>query len=320
MELENRTGWPAGLFRAPLEDNRFAAALVARVTFRVTAQGPLAAPEQPWTVSRAPWISPQGPVDGDALFRRDGVDLFLFGTARVPGRAVTETAVAVTVGDFGRQVRVLGDRVWEQRRGGLEPTAPLPFTEMPLSLERAFGGRTVWDGLEIPHPDNPAGRGFVLDQKSAAGTALPNLEEPGQPIRHWADRPDPVGLGFCPMTCGLRLRNGLLVGEGGELRGIKPSLFNAAFPAMVAERVVPGDRVRIDGVSETGAPLSFMVPDLPLVAQLRFGERVIQRPLAIDQLGIEADAQRIFITYRYLFRYVMHPRQVRSCSLFVGGA
>jgi len=318
VELDNRTGWPAALFRAPLEGDRFAAALVARVTFQLTAAGPVPAADQPWIVSRGPWASPRGPADGDALFRRAGVDLFLFGTAHVAGRARTETSVQLTVGGFQRRIRVIGDRAWVRRRRGLEPTAPQPFTEMPLSLAHAYGGRAVWDQLAIPHPDNPAGRGFVLDEASAEGAVLPNLEDPAQPIGHWSDRPDPVGLGFCPMTCGLRLRAGLLVGEGGQLRGISPALFNAAFPAMIAERVVPGDAVRIAGVSETGAPLAFAVPELPLVARLRFGADVIQRPLAIDQLGIEADAQRIFVTYRYPFRYVMHPRQLRSCCLLFG--
>jgi len=319
VELENRTGWPAALFRAPLEDRRFAAALVARVTFQLTPAGPQPSSDQPWIVSRGPWTSPQGPVDGDALFCRGGVDLFLFGTARIPGRARADTFVDVGVGGFRHRIRVVGDRTWVRRRGTLAPRAPVPFNEMPLSLARAYGGTTVWDALEIAHPDNPVGRGFVVEEAAAEGAALPNLEDPDRPIRSWDDRPEPVGLGFCPMTCGARLRNGLQVGEDGELHGIKPTLFNAAFPAMIAERVAAGDGVQIGGLTESGAPLAFRVPELPLIAELRFGEAVIQRPLAIDQLGIEADAQRIFVTYRYPFRYVMHPRQIRACRLLVGG-
>jgi hypothetical protein len=308
------------LFRAPLEDRRFAAALVARVTFQLTGEGPVPSGDQPWIVSRGPWNSPQGPADGDALFCRGGVDLFLFGTARAAGRPVTESWVDLTVGDFARRIRVLGDRSWARRGGRLEATAPRPFTRMPLSLSHAYGGKTVWDGLEIAQPDNPAGRGYLVDAASAVRTPLPNLEDPDHPIRRWDDRPDPVGLGLCPMTSGLRLRNGLVVGEGGELRGIRPALFNAAFPGMIAERVVPGDAVRIGGVTGPAGPLSFAVPDLPLAARVRFGDRVIQRPLAVDQLGIEADTQRIFVTYRYRFRYVMHPRQIRSCCLVLGAS
>lgn len=68
------------------------------------------------------------------------------------------------------------------------------------------------------------------------------------------------------------------------------------------------------------APLTFKVPDPRLMVQLRFGSELVERPVAVDQLGIEADQQRIFVTYRYPFRYVMHPRQLRSCTLSVRAA
>jgi hypothetical protein len=316
MDVDNWTAWPAKLFRSPLEGDRFAAALVARVTFDLRPQGPVPSGDQPWIVSNAPWDSEHGQVEGDEIFYRGGVDLFLFGTAKAPPRGATEMTVELSVGRFRRSIRVIGDRAWVRRGRGLEPTAPLSFRTMPLSLANAFGGKSTWDGLEVPYPDNPAGRGYAVDEKLAEGTRLPNLEDPGQPIRKWDDRPDPVGLGFCPMTCGLRLRNGVVMSDKGEMRAIKPTLFNAAFPAMIAERVQAGDPVRIVGVTDSGAPLIFAVPDLPLTARLQFGDEVIERPLAIDQLGIEAEKQRIFVTYRYPFRYVMYRRQQRSCGLY----
>lgn len=319
MELQNATPWPAKLFRSPLDDTRFAAALVVRVTFQLTADGPVPAAEQPWIVSPGPWAGPQGPMDGDAVFRRGGVDLFLFGTARAPGRAVSELPVELTVGAFRRRIRVIGDRAWVRRAGGLEPTAPVPFRSMPLSLDRAFGGAVMWDGLEVSYPDNPAGRGYAIDERSAEGTRLPNLEDLRSPIRRWDDRPDPVGLGCCPITSGPRLRNALVLDGAGQLAELRPTFFNAAFPGMIARRVVPGDAVRVTGVGPGGGTLAFAVPDARLLVQLRFGEQAIERPLAVDQLGIEADQQRIFVTYRYPFRYVMHPRQLRTCRL-VGAA
>jgi hypothetical protein len=222
----------------------------------------------------------------------------------------------LAVGKFRRSILVIGDRAWVRRGRGLQPTAPLPFKMMPLALAHAFGGKSTWDGLDVPYPDNPVGRGYAVDEKLAEGARLPNLEDPRQPIRKWDDRPDPVGLGFCPLTCGLRLRNGVVMNDKGEMRAIKPTLFNAAFPAMIAERVQPGDLVQVQGVTESGVPLAFAIPDLGLTARLQFGDEVIERPLTIDQLGIEADKQRMFITYRYPFRYVMYRRQQRSCALY----
>jgi len=316
MELDNRTRFPAGIFRSVIDEDRFAAAVVARVTFDLTPEGPRVAHQQPWIVSAAPWANQHGQMDGDEVFYRGGVDIFLFGQARARERMVTELEVTIEVGSFRRQVLVLGDRAWVRGLRKLVPTAPAPFASIPLTLAHAFGGHDQWDGLEVAYPDNPAGRGFALDEKSAEGRLLPNLEDPGRRIVNWDDRPDPVGLGICPSTSGLRLRNGVVLDDQHQIQDLKPTLYNAAFPEMIAERVAAGDAVRVSGVSRAG-PLAFQVPDLRLMVRLGFGEEIIERPLAIDQLGIESELDRCFITYRYPFRYVMHPLQKRWCQLLL---
>jgi hypothetical protein len=318
MELENRTRFPAGLFRSVVDDDRFAAAVVARVTFDLTRDGPRVAEAQPWIVSAAPWKNEHGQMDGDEVFYRGGVDVLLFGRARAVGRMVSQLDVIVEVGSFRRQVVVLGDRAWVRGVRKLVPTAPAPFASIPLTMAHAFGGKDEWDGLDVPYPDNPEGRGFALDEKSAEGRMLPNIEDPRRRIVDWDDRPDPVGLGVCPSTCGLRLRNGIVLDDQHEIQDLKATLYNAAFPEMIAARVSPGDDVRVTGVSRSGV-LAFRVPDLSLRARLRFGDVIVERPLAIDQLGIEAEHDRFFVTYRYPFRYVMHRLQKRSCELLLEG-
>ena len=96
-------------------------------------------------------------------------------------RPVTHLAASVELGGRQKVVNVVGDRVW---RGGV-PTSPEPFTAMPLSWERAFGG----EGFA----DNPLGRGFV--RGSSEGAPLPNLESAKRMIRHPGDRPEPAGFG-----------------------------------------------------------------------------------------------------------------------------
>jgi hypothetical protein len=321
MELENQTRFPAGIFRSVIDDNRFAAAVVARATFDLSSDRPSPAEEQPWVVSAAPWKNEYGQMDGDEVFYRGGVDILLFGKAWAPGRAVTESSVVVEVGKFRRQALVIGDRAWVRRvRGGLVPTAPRPFESVPLTLAHAFGGKDQWDGLDIPYPDNPEGRGYATEEKNAEGKLLPNLEDPQHRITRWDDRPDPVGFGMCPMTCGLRLRNGLVLDDKKQIQDLKPTLFNSAFPTMIAKQVVPGDPVRGSGVLCAGKPLVFQIPSFDLMVRLRFGNEIIERPLAIDQVGIESEHNRFFITYRYPFRYVMHPLQKRSCELLMAPA
>ncbi len=320
MELENLINVPAALFRSVIDENRFAAAVVARVTFDLAATDAGPAAQQPWIVSAAPWKNEHGQMDGDEVFYRGGVDIFLFGKAWAPHRGATESSVVVELGEFRRTTLVFGDRAWVRSARGLVPTGPVPFSSIPLTLAHAFGGKDQWDGLDIPYPDNPEGRGYATEEKNAEGKRLPNLEHPARRIARWDDRPDPVGFGMCPMTCGLRLRNGIVVGEDKQIRDLKPTLFNSAFPDMIVPRVAAGDQVRVSGVLQTGQPLLFRIPAFDLRVQLRFGSEIIERPMAIDQVGIESEYGRFFITYRYPFRYVMYPLQKRACALLMGPA
>jgi hypothetical protein len=86
---------------------------------------------------------------------------------------------------------------------------------------------------------------------------------------------------------------------------------------MIAPQVVAGDQVQVSGVLRTGRPLAFQIPPFNLRVRLRFGDEIIERPLAIDQVGIESEYNRFFLTYRYPFRYVMYPLQKRSCELLM---
>ncbi|HWL85335.1 MAG TPA: DUF2169 domain-containing protein [Polyangiaceae bacterium] len=131
---------------------------------------------------------------------------------------------------YGSQLRVYGDRRVLDRGGGRPPafSAPLPFASMPLTYDRAFGGRDIW--AEKSHPDprsqylgqiskgppermsryvyprNPAGRGYLVhaSPEALAGIELPNIEVPWDPltperlstdhIEDWPKAPVPGGF------------------------------------------------------------------------------------------------------------------------------
>lgn len=316
MELVNTTPYPAQIFRTVIDQERIAASVLARLTFDIVGGSLSPSSTQSWPVSGLPWDSPYGPMDGDEVFWRGGVDVFLFGHARSPGvQPVSRMQVHVGVGAWQYSLLVIGDRRWQRRRDALVPSDPVPFTEMPLTLEHAFGGKDEWDGLAVGYPANDRGKGFVVEEEHAEGAALPNLEDPDAPITAWNDQPDPVGVGPCPITCPLRMRNGMVLDDEGHLLEIRPHLFNAAFPRMIVDQVQPGDKVWVDGVHPQGR-LTFRLPDVAPRVRLKFGDEVIDRTLAIDQIGIEADEGRVFVAYRYPFRYVIHPLQRRHCELF----
>lgn len=316
MRLDNRAGVPALLFRGVIGEERFAAAVIARITYRIEAGRLVQDDEQPWPVSAAPWDGPEGKMPSDEVFYRGGVDLMVFGEAWA-ARGRPSIAVPVRVrcgGGFDHQIAVIGDRVWRRSGSEFVPTRPVPFVSMPLTLARAFGGRCTWDGLEVPFPDNPEGKGYCIDRDQVEGKPLPNIEDRRRPVQSWEDRPDPVGVGLCPAVFGPRLRETVRFDERGMITELEPGFFSSAFPRMVAQAVAPGDAVVVEGVSPDG-PLSFTVPAPPLVMNLRVGDARLDQLLAVDQIGIQVAQRRVFITYRSPFRYVMKPRQERSCVL-----
>ncbi|MCY1059377.1 DUF2169 domain-containing protein [Nannocystis sp. SCPEA4] len=317
MKLQNSTPYPAHLFRGCIDEQRVLAGVIVRITHDIVDGRLRPAADQPWPVSAGPYQSPLGPMPSDQRFVRDGVDVLLFGAARSEGgRAVPRIDVGVQVGRTWRSELVAwGERVWRTGVTGLVPSAPEPVSAVPLTLAHAYGGADEWDGLEVAYPDNPEGRGFYLERSRAHGRLLPNLEDPAAPIRAWDDRPEPVGTGTCPQHFGPRVRRGLDIdATTGAVRQIKPAFFNDAFPKMIAPRALPGDRVEVRGVREDG-PLVFSLPPIALRVRVQIGDDGGERTPVLDQIGVDADARRVFLTYRYPFRYVVTPHQRRSCTL-----
>lgn len=317
MDFENSTPFPAGLFRTAIDDDRIAASLAARVTYDLADSGLTRSEEQTWQVSRDPWTSDYGLVDGDALFHREGVDVLLFGNVRPPRRDTTSMRVSVRVGEvFSRDVMVHGVRVWTRGllSGRLVPTSPRPLTPIPLTSANAYGGRDVWEDLSVPYPLNPDGMGFYLSEAAAVDRPLPSMEEPDQLIKEWDDRPTPAGLAPYPPGHPLRLMG--MVREVDDKPQLKfgARLFNTAHPRMIAREAKAGMTVSLEGMT-SGRPIVFRLPDERLHVQVRFDDETHTEPLIIDQIGIEPEKRRVFISYRFPFRYSVRPGQLRACRL-----
>ena len=316
MDFVNRSGLPAELLRTTIDEARIAASVLVRATFIVGRGEPTLADDQTWKICKEPVSTEYGVMETDQLLRKGGVDLFLFGTVVAPGRApIAAMQVGLDVGRFSRRAIAVGDRVWRKAGGVLVATPPQPFTSMPLVLERAFGGKTSWDGLEVPHPDNAKGLGYYDSEEEAVGRPLPNIEESDMLIKKWSDRPITAGFGFCSMQSYIRLNEGLKLDKDGMPIEITPRLFNSAFPRMTAPLVQPEDRVQIVGMSQGGRALELSVPALSLILRLRFDANSYEQKPEIEQVGFEVDRQRMFVTYRFPFRYVINPGQHRSCEL-----
>lgn len=124
--------------------------------------------------------------------RKPRCDVLLNGSAYAPGgRPATKVQVTMQVGSLTKSFNVFGKRVWQSSTLSMSPSAPEPFTVMPISYGNAFGGidkpgedpnSHVW------YPLNPAGVGYhpKTPPKAFVGKPLPNTEEISNPV----SRPD----------------------------------------------------------------------------------------------------------------------------------
>ena len=316
MELENHTPFPASLYRGCIDEERIAASLVVRRTFDLVAGYLVRSAEEIWPVSPGPWDSPAGPMAGDDLFYRGGVDLFVFGSARSM-KPVPRIDVTVEAGkEFKCSVAVFGDRIWTRSGNDLIPGPPKPFTEMPLTMANAYGGQDEWDELPVPFPANGDGKGYALTAEAALGRPLPNIENPKSLLKKFGEHPDPVGVAAPPYPYAPRVPRTVEFYPDGIMKRIDPKFFNAAFPDMIAPKLAVGDRVKITGVAER--PIQFEIPPPDVEMRLQLGDKIHNAVPALDQVGIELERERVFVTYRHAFRYPVVLYAKRRCELLEG--
>jgi hypothetical protein len=137
--------------------------------------------------------------DTDLNHTKVNTDLVVNGCAySPPGRPTRRVDVTLRGPGVNKTVRVFGDRLWKSSAVGLAMTEPEPFTRMPLTYERAYGGRD--ESADDPRlhswdERNPVGLGFAVRNEGLAGKHAPNLESPDQPITAWDTRPRPAAFG-----------------------------------------------------------------------------------------------------------------------------
>jgi len=114
------------------------------------------------------------------------------------GKAITECLIRFSVGPVNKTIRVFGNRYWEKNfdRIGSLVIGPKPFKSIDVSFENAYGGKDPNDpGGFMFYAFNPIGKGYTNKDSGLKGLALPNLEDPRQPIKHWQDRVVPKSFG-----------------------------------------------------------------------------------------------------------------------------
>ena len=316
MQFFNDTPLATSLARVQLMyEDILQAIVVVKGTYVVTPSGEVQLADEQLPVLLEDTETPDGVFDTEVVPIKAGCDVALLGHARSPdpNRPVASMLVKLAIDKFERDLHVSGDRTWVKSGGAYRPSRPAPFTSMPLTYERAYGGiAEIEDGIAGPHFDNPFGRGYLVHEDAVAGAPLPNIEEPDDLLTAWDQRPPVAGVAPLSRQSALRGLRGVHVDLEAQTTRIDPAMFTFAHPRMTLPAYPGGKTVRIAGVRPGVAPWSFVLPKFEHSLRVELGDAAYQLPIVADTLYLLPDARMFVVLGRRTVLYQFRPERLRS--------
>lgn len=281
--------------------------VVVKATFVLAPGAELRVPDGPHPLSQGSltaevFAEDDDEREGECLYPGDFADyklnaeVMLKGTCHVPGgRPAVECPVRFSVGDWSKNLRVVGPRAWVDDALGGAITAPLPFTAMELSYKHAFGG--------AGYAPNPVGRGVGTRE-------LPTIERPGDVILARSDRPSPGGFGpINPAWAERAQKRGTMYGEAYQktrapfyAEDLDWTHFHAAPSDQQLSGYLRGDEeVTFQNLHPASPLFSVRLPALRVRAFARESDgRAREVPLSLDTLFADLDQGRLVLLWRGL--------------------
>jgi hypothetical protein len=326
-DIENLTPFAFEALFLGDEEGRPLIVPIVKATFDI-AQGGLTRAEKqaPIDAAGAFWGEPdESPYkrEPETAFIKLSTDVFLIGTARPPKPRSTEMQVALRVGPVQKVVDVIGERAWFRAAGAVRMSNPLPIETIPLSYERAFGGR------DKAGPDmearNPSGTGFWSGNGAFPDNLrAPNLEDPRRRITTIKDRPPPAGFGPVGPSWEPRLRlAGTYDARWKETRfpllpqDFDRHFFNAGSTDLVAKGYLKGDEPVVVINAAPVPSLPFYLPGVPaprvLLQQTRRDDAVLETNL--DTVIVDTDDMQVTLLWRACVTLPRGPEDVISMKI-----
>jgi hypothetical protein len=281
--------------------------VAVKSTFRIIDDGSteLAAEQEPVSLSPRFVGEPSTSSlvsEGDLPLTKVRTDVLVRGHAVAPGgRPATEVDVTLTVGERTKVLRVTGDRRWSRVAGSLVSTRPTVFERMPITYERAFGGRDPI-APEAFHAENPVGVGYALSPDHLDGSPLPNVEVPDtNSLRGPSTGYGPVASYWSPRA---RYAGTYDATWKETRRPLLPVDFDDQFYQCAPQdqqfaSMRGGESIRLHNMTPTGL-LSFRIPRIALVFTTRFTTGDVEHRGALHTVLVEPDVPRVVVWHTQL--------------------
>jgi hypothetical protein len=341
MQLVNRTGLvaEANLSEDTQGSEQRLLMVTAKATFTFDRAGRVELDsEAPLPLFRSDVPTPLGFLPTDAFPRADPVfEVILLGKAyAAEGRPTEQRRVSLTVGATRRELQVFGDRIWLRRE---ELSQPMPFTEMPLHYERAFGGSfdvliDAKSKLRISDPSNALGRGFDAETyMKNLGEALraptgypmipdyirraPNVEDPAQLIQHSTDAPTPAGWGAVPTEMGLSVKwalDRIAAQQPATQEEVTTHAYHRAHPDWIIPLPPALSELEMVGVVPYES-VRFRLPRLRPVVDILTDAKTYACPLLPQVLVLLPEESRFYLVYKTIVAIAFKPGDDRGLRL-----
>ena len=224
------------------------------------------------------------------------------------GEALTSLTVRLQVQDKSKDILVFGDRAWVNSGADVVASSTVPFSEMPLTFDRAFGGLddTKGQGKIAVEQRNLVGVGFnpYRQRTTLNGLPLPNLEDPRKPIKHYRDELVPVGLGVIGRNWVQRAEFAGTYDQYwlDEVCPFLPADFDTRyFMSASQDQWFPyfkgGEVIRC--IHMASEPIvSYVIPSFELPIGFQFVDRHESRSARLDTVVVEPHLRRAMLTWR----------------------
>jgi hypothetical protein len=243
------------------------------------------------------------------------------------GKPIEKMTVGVEVeGVVKKELLVVGDRHCVHQPGASPAFSfPLPFEEMPIRYEYAYGGVDPEASPEggLPCPTNPVGVGFALagprSSQSVDSMPLPNIEDPKDRLTPERililpdavrDAPRPAGFGWYGKGWIPRiLKAGIpkahrpiwehvhdlaaFEAKGAAIPSFDAEFWNGASPGLVLPALRGDEWMKLTGLDRAGL-CRFQLPGEGVRVQLDLGEGLQDVAMKLTTVAVLREDDRLY--------------------------